>query len=126
VPDYRFYMIFLGPVRIVYIVAVFVFISFLSSVGDNAGGNICHLGGALLGFVYINQLKAGRDLGRPINAIARWIRNLRKPKMKVTYKKGVSDISQKEIDAILDKINRSGYESLTKEEKQKLYKASQK
>jgi membrane associated rhomboid family serine protease len=126
VPDYRFFLVFIGPVRIIYIVAIFVFISFISIIGENPGGNICHLGGALLGYLYISQLKKGRDIGQPINIIARWIRNIRKPRMKVSYKKDGDEISQKEVDAILDKINRSGYESLTKEEKQKLYKASQK
>lgn len=126
VPDYRFFMVFIGPVRIVFLVGIFIFLSFLGSVGENAGGNLCHLGGAFLGFLYISQLKRGRDIGQPINVIARWIRNINKPKMKVTYRKSSDEISQKEVDAILDKINRSGYESLTKEEKQKLYKASQK
>jgi membrane associated rhomboid family serine protease len=127
VPEYSFYMLFIGPVRIVYIVGIYVFISFIGSVGENPGGDICHLGGALLGYLYIIALRNGTDLGQPINWIASKINRLKNPKLKVSYRKKENDqISQKEIDAILDKINRTGYSSLTKEEKQKLYKASQK
>lgn len=126
-PNYTFHLIFLGPVRIVFIVAIYIFISFLGSVGANAGGNICHLGGALLGFIYIRQLQSGRDLGRPINYIAKLLQNMRRPSnLKVSYRKENPTVSQSDIDNILDKISRSGYGSLSKEEKEKLYKASQK
>jgi membrane associated rhomboid family serine protease len=127
-PQHRFYLIFLGPVKIIYIVAFYIFISFIGTIGSNGGGNVCHLGGALLGFAYIKLLQRGTDLGKPINIIAGWIKNIGKPRMKVysNKKKDLSLPSQAEIDAILDKISRSGYESLSKEEKEKLFKASQK
>jgi membrane associated rhomboid family serine protease len=132
-PDYTFYLIFLGPVKIKYIAAFYLFISFLGSVGANAGGNICHLGGALIGYIFIAQLKRGNDLGKPLSKTKDFIGNIieKKPAMKVSYINKGKEIKpdfpdQKEIDAILDKINRSGYESLSKEEKQKLFKASQK
>lgn len=126
-PDYTFFLLFFGPVRIKFIVAFFILVSFVGMVGANSGGDLCHLGGALFGFIYIKQLQRGIDLGKPINKLASWIRGFNKPKMKVTYRKKHDDeISQQEIDAILDKINRTGYTSLTKEEKQKLFKASQK
>lgn len=131
VPHYRFNLLLLGPVKITYIAAFFVVISIIGSVEGNAGGNICHLGGALFGYLYITQLRKGRDLGQPINVVAKWIKNIGKPKMKVTYRSGerpekASAVSQEEIDRILDKINNSGYESLTKSEKEKLFKASEK
>ena len=63
VPNYTFFLLFLGPVRIKYIAAVFVFLSFLGSVGANAGGNIAHLGGALMGFLYMKQLQSGVNWG---------------------------------------------------------------
>jgi membrane associated rhomboid family serine protease len=149
-PDYTFFLLFLGPVRIKYIAAVYIFISFLGSVGDNAGGEISHLGGALIGFIFIVSLRKGNDLGKPVIAILDGIGNLfkRKSKIKVSYNKGSyaketskvssgyksksttssssSSIDQDEIDAILDKISQSGYDKLTTEEKQKLFKASQK
>ena len=130
-PNYTVFMIFLGPVRIVYIAAFYIVVSFLGTIGQNSGGNIAHLGGALIGFIYIRQLQRGMDIGQPINAVAGWLKNLRKPRMKISYinKDKLhhdSHPSQKEIDDILDKISRSGYESLSKDEKQKLFKASQK
>jgi membrane associated rhomboid family serine protease len=149
-PDYTFFLLFFGPVRIKYIAAIFIFISFLGSVGSNAGGEIAHLGGALLGFIFITSLRKGTDLGKPVIAVIDGISGLfkRKSKIKVSYNKGAyakttskvatgyaskattssssSSIDQDEIDAILDKISQSGYDKLTTEEKQKLFKASQK
>jgi len=129
-PDYKFYMILLGPVKISYIAIFYLFISFIGTVGSNAGGNIAHLGGALMGYVFIRQLKKGNDLGRFFYAIQDQVKILfrRKSPIKVTYKnehaQPSAKIKQAEIDAILDKISRSGYESLSKEEKRKLFDAS--
>lgn len=130
VPHYRMNLLLLGPVKITYIAAFFVFGSWLGMVGANSGGNICHLGGALLGYIYIRQLQNGRDLGKPINAIGNFFKNIGKPRLKVSHRsetKQTSDKpSQEDIDKILDKISKSGYESLSKAEKQKLFKASEK
>jgi membrane associated rhomboid family serine protease len=139
-PDYTFFLLFIGPVRIKYIALIYIVISFLGSVGSNAGGNIAHLGGALMGYIYIKQLQAGVNWGGWITSILQWSKGLvsSQPKVKVTYRnytpkpKAKSDItspgkaSQEEIDAILDKISDRGYESLTKEEKEKLFNASKK
>lgn len=144
-PDYTFTLILIGPVKIKWIAAVVVLISLAGVNGGNPGGEIAHLGGALLGFVFIKQLQAGRDLGRPVQAVGNWFRSLgaRRPTMRVSStsrrpepvaaasasgsKKpaGPGQPLQDEIDTILDKISRSGYESLSKEEKQKLFRASQ-
>jgi membrane associated rhomboid family serine protease len=137
IPDYTFMLLFLGPVRIKYIAGISIVLSFLGSVGENAGGNIAHLGGAFIGFVYLKQLQAGVNWGSWITVTIDWFKGLfaAKPKVKVTYRKQYSDsqkpkakssISQDEIDAILDKISDGGYESLTKEEKEKLFNASKK
>lgn len=135
-PDYTFFLLFLGPVRIKYIAGFYIIVSFLGSVGSNAGGNIAHLGGALIGFLYIKQLQAGVNWGSWITATIDWCKGLfsPKPNVKVTYRKEpsakkaskASSISQAEIDTILDKISDGGYESLTKEEKEKLFNASKK
>jgi membrane associated rhomboid family serine protease len=136
-PNYTFFLLFLGPVRIKYIAGFYVVISFLGSVGSNAGGNLAHLGGALMGFIYLKQLQAGVNWGGWITAALDWVNDLFKPrpKVKVTYRsegearkksKSESKVSQDEIDAILDKISDGGYESLTKEEKEKLFNASKK
>jgi membrane associated rhomboid family serine protease len=135
-PDYTFFLLFLGPIRIKYIAAFYIVVSFLGSVGPNEGGNVAHLGGALIGFIYIKQLQAGVNWGSWITATIEWFRGLfsPKPNVKVTYRKEptakkpskASSISQAEIDTILDKISDGGYESLTKEEKEKLFNASRK
>jgi membrane associated rhomboid family serine protease len=139
IPNYTFFLLFLGPVRIKYIAAFYVVISFLGTTQSNVGGNLAHLGGALIGFIYLKQLQAGVNWGSWITATLDWIKELfsSKPKVKVSYrseekrqpkhsKVTVSKTSQDEIDAILDKISERGYESLSKEEKEKLFNASKK
>jgi Rhomboid family len=142
VPDYTFFLFLIGPVRIKYIAFFFFLISLAGTIGTNAGGEIVHLGGALLGYLYIKQLQAGRDWGSPIDSTVDFFQNLfkrtEKPTIKVTHRQketaytnspasvGGGYPDDDEVDEILDKISRSGYESLTKEEKQKLFKASQK
>lgn len=137
-PNYTFFLLFIGPVRIKYIAAFFVFLSFLGSVGSNAGGNIAHLGGALMGFLYMKQLQSGVNWGGWITVTLDWFRDLfkEKPKVKVSYRKerttptrsapAEKGYTQEEIDRILDKISEGGYESLTKDEKEKLFNASKK
>ncbi|WBA42012.1 rhomboid family intramembrane serine protease [Hymenobacter canadensis] len=140
-PDYTFSIILLGPVRIKYIAAVVVIVSIAGIDGGNPGGEIAHLGGALLGFLFVKQLQRGRDLGRPVQAIGDWVGGLLSgPRLRVTHRGGAAAApaasgarkgtlpqpEQEDLDAILDKISRSGYESLSKDEKQRLFKASQK
>lgn len=135
-PDHTFFLLLFGPVRIKYIVLVFIIISFLGSVGPNAGGNLAHLGGALMGFVYMKQLQVGVNWGSWITATLLWAKGLFQPsaRVKVSYRKpaskkqesGFSKATQAEIDAILDKISEHGYESLSKDEKEKLFNASKK
>jgi membrane associated rhomboid family serine protease len=140
-PDYTFMLILLGPVKIKWIAVVVVIISIAGINGGNPGGEISHLGGALLGFVFVRQLKAGRDMGSPVVAVGDWLGRLfsHQPAMKVTHRATVpagraattskagapAATPAEEVDTILDKISRSGYESLSKEEKQKLFRASQ-
>jgi membrane associated rhomboid family serine protease len=138
-PNYTFFLLFLGPVRIKWIALVYVFLSFAGIIGENAGGQLSHLGGALMGFIFIRQLQRGNDIGTPVVSVMEWFKGLFKPspKIRVTHKStkftGAKKASssntksdQDEIDAILDKISHSGYESLSKEEKQKLFNASKK
>lgn len=145
-PNYTFHLLFFGAVRIKYIVFFFIIMSIAQSAGTNAGGNLAHLGGALMGFCYVKLLQNGTDLGRPIYWVMEgWSNMLRpKPAVKVSYRQrssasaqtssyatagaqpsALSTPDQDEVDTILDKISRSGYESLTREEKQKLFRASQ-
>jgi len=135
-PDYTFFLLFLGPIKIKYIAMFYIVISLLGSIGGNAGGNIAHLGGALMGFIYIKQLQAGVNWGGWITVLLDSFKGLfgSQPNVKVTYRKTepkvqqpvskASKASQDEIDSILDKISDRGYESLSKEEKEKLFNAS--
>ncbi len=107
--------------------------------GTNAGGHFSHLGGAFIGYLYMIQLQKGNDLGTPVEKAMDWIVGLFKPKEKVRLKtvyrqntksqnrRTTSNKSQNPnqaiIDAILDKISKSGYESLSKKEKEILFKA---
>ena len=122
-PNYTISLILIGPVKLKWLVFVFLVIDFLSIVGPNAGGEIAHLGGALLGFVYIKQLKKGHDWIGAISSIFR-----SRSKLKVVTKNTNRNSSeyprQEEIDRILDKISQSGYESLSKQEKEILFRAS--
>ena len=138
-PQTTFVLFLLGPVKIVYIAAFYVLLSFANSIGENAGGEIAHLGGAMLGYGYIVALRRGWDLGIPIQKVGLFFENLgtrRAPK--VSYRRTSSakptgtnpekkeTLSQEEVDKILDKIADKGYEGLTKEEKRKLFEYSKK
>lgn len=107
------------------------------SMGQNVGGMLAHLGGALLGYVYARQLLYGKDIGEGFNklldAMAGVFKASSKAPLKTVYKKQKANAStsneynkevrQRKIDAILDKISKSGYESLSKAEKDFLFKA---
>tara|TARA_B100000003_G_C10935784_1_gene373163 strand:+ start:264 stop:1133 length:870 start_codon:yes stop_codon:yes gene_type:complete len=128
-PNYTFYLLFLGPVRIKYIALFYILLSFLDVTGSNAGGEIAHLGGALIGYLFIRQLQNGINMGEGIiNIINLFNRKKNKKEREETIinEEQKSDISQDEIDNILDKISESGYSSLSKKEKEKLFNASKK
>lgn len=136
VPDYTVQLFLFGRIKIKYMaLAIFV----LTSVMDfsvNSGGKLAHIGGALFGLLYALNLKRGNDLGKGVNKIIDFLATIFKPrkKLKVTYKKPASDYDynkiktehQKKINNILDKISKGGYESLSREEKDTLFKESQK
>lgn len=133
-PNYTVNLMFFGPTRLKYIAIVMVLIDLLSIENGNAGGHIAHIGGALYGFIFSKQLQKGRDIGNWFNKLLDNLANLNKPKSKLKVahksvqntqqtKKDKAEI-QKRIDAILDKISQSGYESLSKEEKEMLFNYS--
>jgi membrane associated rhomboid family serine protease len=137
VPDYTVHLFLLGRIKIKYMaLAIFV----LTSIMDfsvNAGGKLAHIGGAVLGYLYTINLRHGRDMGKGINRIIDFFVTIFKPrpKLKVTYKKPATDDfeynrikteHQEQINRILEKISKGGYDSLTKEEKDLLFKESQK
>jgi membrane associated rhomboid family serine protease len=125
VPDYTISLMFIGPVKLKWLVIFYVVIDFLSITGPNAGGEIAHLGGALFGFVYVKQLQRGNDW---IGAISNLFKA--QPKLKVVSnnkERSTGDTPrQEEVDKILDKISKTGYDNLSKQEKDILFRASKK
>ncbi|MBR9854970.1 MAG: rhomboid family intramembrane serine protease [Algicola sp.] len=109
----------------------------LIGMGENIGGGMAHLGGAFLGYMYARQLLKGNDIGAGFSKFRQAVLDLFKPKekkapLKTVYKKKTAvnsteaynkQAKQRKIDTILDKISKSGYESLSKEEKDFLFKA---
>jgi membrane associated rhomboid family serine protease len=137
-PTYRVMLFGILPIELVWIAVFRVVLDLLGASGPvNQGGYICHLGGAALGLLYMLHIKGSIHIPG-VDAIADFIRNLFSGKKskpmrsaRVTInsdkhsgsKKG--GVSQEEIDRILDKINATGYESLTAKEKELLFKAGE-
>jgi membrane associated rhomboid family serine protease len=139
VPDYTIYLLLIGPVKIKYIAIFSVIIDFFMIRSGNAGGHIAHLGGALWGFVYMRTLSKGIDMsllfsGFRISGISKLFRTRKKSPFKNVYTsdKPMTDDeynfhkvkNQEKIDQILEKIKRSGYDSLSREEKEFLFSNS--
>lgn len=137
-PNYPIPLLLLGTVRLKYLALIVIGMDLFFITSSNAGGHISHLGGALAGLWFAASLNKGRDVTAWINRTLDTLTALfsprtRKPKMKIHYggnrqkdydynarKKSQSD----EIDRILDKLKKSGYESLTADEKKSLFDAS--
>jgi membrane associated rhomboid family serine protease len=146
VPDYTVYLIFFGPVRLKYIALIAVLVDVVSiSGGSNPGGHIAHIGGALIGFFYVKSYRSGSNWFSWFPDFTRQTTNVFRRRPKVVYvnrektspsKKsnhrpqptspGVKHApdKQKRMDEILDKIAQSGYDSLSKAEKEFLFKIS--
>jgi membrane associated rhomboid family serine protease len=148
-PNFEVQLLFIPiPIRLKWIAGLYVLIDFLSIQGQNSGGHIAHIGGAIVGFWTISRIKRGNS-----DILMRFYRFLtdipdalglgKKPKMKVKHRSrkagtgterarymtdeqynATKQAEQEEIDKILDKISKSGYESLTKKEKEILFRAS--
>lgn len=144
-PEMEVRLILIGNVKLKYIAIFFVALDILFLDGGNTGGRLAHLGGALFGFFYARGLQKGNDWSNGFYSFVNFFRDLvkPKPKMKVASSKGRATASrsnsgterrkskeevsqQKKIDEILDKISQSGYDSLTKAEKEFLFNASKK
>lgn len=139
-PNFSVRLLLFGNVKLKYIALVFILIDLFNITGSNAGGHIAHLGGAALGYFFAKKWKEGKDITLWVEKSWSFIRTLfgasskRRGKMKVTYSNrgrrsddqaGPTKEKQKQVDRILDKISKSGYDSLTKAEKDFLFKASQ-
>ncbi|REJ81807.1 MAG: rhomboid family intramembrane serine protease [Bacteroidetes bacterium] len=131
-PDYPIQLLIFGQVKLKWLALVIVFLDLISISGSNAGGHIAHLGGACFGYIYITQLRKGRDLAAGFNKFIALFKIRKRQKMKVYRSEKGSDEQfnlnrknkQERIDMILDKISKSGYGSLSQEEKDFLFKSS--
>jgi hypothetical protein len=139
-PDYRMNLLFLGAVSLKWIAIVTIGIDLLSVTGSNAGGHIAHLGGAVVGAIFALGLKRGHDITAPLNSLIDAIVNLfrRRPKVRPARFRAsgapsaprpkapsaASAADQAELDNILDKIKKSGYSSLTADERARLFDVS--
>jgi membrane associated rhomboid family serine protease len=124
-----------GPIKIIWIALISLFIYFLGITGSNAGGNIAHLGGALWGFIYMVQLKRGFDILKGFNRLLALITPIfkKRSKLRIKYNKNQTrnltdwEYNKKrknedeQINQILDKIAQKGYDSLTRSEKELLF-----
>jgi len=137
IPRYAIQLRFIGSVELWVLGAIWVSLSILQLVNIDNGGAIAHLGGAIFGFIFAKQFEKGNDIGKWFEAILDYFANLFKPNkkspLKTVYKSKkrkssntVEKSKQRKIDDILDKISKSGYETLTQEEKDFLFRAGKK
>jgi membrane associated rhomboid family serine protease len=151
-PDYRIRLLFLGEIKLKYIVGALLLIDLaMIAKQENTGGHYAHLGGALMGWFFVYQLRKGNDFSLPVNNLLEKIQfffqrigqpEIKRPGPRKVYthpdakrkqnqrktdpETPLDSSHQEQLDAILDKIKEQGYESLTQDEKEFLFKASQK
>ncbi len=148
-PDYNFRLLLIGDVKLKYVVAFTLLLFIVGLAGrDNTGGQFAHLGGAFTGWLFVQQLRSGNDWSIPVNRLidrlmglfsstrrekpplSSWRNPTPPPKTRGTGRRPSggpapsSGPDQSRIDAILDKIKEHGYDNLTAEEKEDLFRAS--
>ncbi|MGC4039625.1 MAG: rhomboid family intramembrane serine protease [Flavobacterium sp.] len=132
-------LLLIGRVKLWHITAVLLLLDLLQIQLSNTGGHIAHLSGAFFGYIYIKLLQSGTDLSRIVSSVLDFFTSLfdrkpstpfkkvhvnpKQPAIKKESKIVVKDKEQQQIDEILDKISQSGYDSLTQDEKEFLFKA---
>ncbi|HEX9979386.1 MAG TPA: rhomboid family intramembrane serine protease [Flavobacterium sp.] len=139
-PNMNMRLLLIGNVKLWHFAAVIILLDLLYILAENTGGHIAHLAGAFFGYIYIWQLRRGNDIGSWISNLLESIQGIftrkKKAPLKTVHKNHTTrptassasrivtkDKTQQQIDEILDKISRSGYDSLTKEEKEFLFRA---
>ena len=137
-PNMTIRLLLIGYVKLWHFTAVVVLLDLLYLMAGNTGGHIAHLAGALFGFLYVKLLQHGTDLSQTVSFVLDRIANLgraRKTPFKKVHRNPVrpvtktgsrivtKDKTQQQIDDILDKISKSGYDSLTAAEKEFLFRA---
>ncbi|NNC70895.1 MAG: rhomboid family intramembrane serine protease [Flavobacteriaceae bacterium] len=130
IPNYAMHFRFIGSIKLWYIAVAFVLLDVIQIPTNNTGGHLAHLGGALIGFLLTTQLNEGKSLSNLFPKVS--FSRKQKP-LKTVYKKSKpntasldKNVQQKRIDGILDKISKSGYETLSQEEKDFLFSVGKK
>lgn len=141
IPNMGVRLVFFGSIKLWWIAAALIAIDIIQIPVSNPGGHLAHLGGALLGYIYTKQLSKGRDIGSGFEKFMDWFfslfstkRTSNKSPLRTVYKtqkksgntsksSPTKTAQQQKVDAILDKISKSGYDSLSKEEKDVLFNA---
>ncbi len=137
IPRYAIQLRFIGSVELWVLAAIWVVLSILQLVNVDNGGAIAHLSGAVFGYFYALQSTKGNDLGKVMGSIISFFTDFfktgKKSNLNTVYKSAtktskdeISKTKQRKIDDILDKISKSGYDSLSKEEKDFLFRAGKK
>ena len=109
--------IFFFDIKIIYIALFLFFYDIIQIPLNNSGGHIAHIGGAIWGYYYCISNNKGEDFTQFIFNI---FKTTKKKNTKASQNN--NNFDQKKIDSILDKISDSGYDSLTKKEKEYLFK----
>jgi membrane associated rhomboid family serine protease len=129
-PNYPIFLFLIGEVKLKYVALGAFILTSIIDFSSNSGGKISHIGGALYGWIYVWQGRRGYDFANILNSFFKRIGNIfssdksKSKRAKMTVSRGGKSDKQKRIDDILDKISRSGYDSLSKEEKDFLFKSS--
>ncbi|MCM1521876.1 MAG: rhomboid family intramembrane serine protease [Muribaculaceae bacterium] len=116
-PDFRLRLLFIGDVRLKWIAAATIALVLLGVSGENAGGEVAHIGGILMGAIFALTLRRGVDITRP----AAWLLTRRRAPL---TNPTISNDDRRDLDAILDKIKRTGYSALTPDERKRLFEVS--
>ncbi|MDE7460306.1 MAG: rhomboid family intramembrane serine protease [Paramuribaculum sp.] len=122
-PDFKVSLLLIGPVSLKWIAIFTLIIDLAGMGGSNIGGHVAHIGGALAGAAYALGMRKGYDLTRPVSAFVGMAKNclIKSDRSKMRSSRA-ADIEN--LDAILDKIKRSGYGSLTARERKTLFEIS--
>ncbi|MBI3142658.1 MAG: rhomboid family intramembrane serine protease [Bacteroidetes bacterium] len=129
-PTFTIRLLFFGDIKL-WMIAAFMIVSDLVFLAENTGGRVAHLAGGFMGYLFVTQLRQGRDLGRWITQLLGTLKGVANFEKKTRFQvhRGKSShsatqpVGQEQIDAILDKILRTGYDSLSQREKDILFRS---
>lgn len=130
-PHFRMNLLFFGSVSVKWIAIATIILVLIGVTGNNAGGEIAHLGGILTGVLFAILLRRGNDITAPVVRLAVKISNaMRSPRITATPPSpspgGLTTDERQELDDILDKIKKSGYSALSARERNRLFDVSRK